>query len=190
VREITKLIISSHRYLSLVKMFEHIHTLGTIFINALPGNKSQIDLLHPLTLPLQLPRTLHLKSHTSNHTSSNTPKPTPLAQTNFLHAINLPTPHRRPRTHIIPRIRRILSQIHQDPRITTLIRAGQRRQRTRTPAPAARDLDLRATEIKLRFVGLHGHVQRDMLDAQEVVAVRGGLGDGCVGRFVFVCVRG
>jgi hypothetical protein len=96
-----------------------------------------------------------------------TPKPKP-----SLHSLpNLPYPQRRPRRFIIPRIRRILSQIHQNPRIATLVRARKRRQRRRRPGASTRDLNLRASQIELRFVRLHRHMQRDVLDAEKVVAV-------------------
>lgn len=77
-------------------------------------------------------------------------------------------------------------QVDQDTRIAALIRPGERHQRAGGSIPSARDLDLRAGKIELGLVGLHGHVQSDLLDAKQILAAWGAVGDGCVGSGVCV----
>ena len=73
------------------------------------------------------------------------------------------TPHLGSWRLIRLRLLQIVVQIDQNSWIVALIRAWKSDQWPRRPAPPACDLDLRAREVKLRFVGLRSHVQRDML---------------------------
>jgi hypothetical protein len=114
--------------------------------------------------------------------SSRSPPPHTLRVSSF----SLSRPYHWTWRLIISRIRRILSQIHQNPRITALVSSWQRRQWRRRAVTSARNLDLRASQIKLCFIRLHRHVQCNVLDAKKVVAIGRCQRDGGVGGFVLV----
>jgi len=79
-------------------------------------------------------------------------------------------------------------QIDQDAGIVAPIRPGKRHQRPWGSVPSPRDLDLRAGKVELGLVRLHGHVQSNMLHAEQILAARGAGGDGDVDCGVRVCV--
>lgn len=84
--------------------------------------------------------------------------------------------HRRPRVDITRRDRVV--RVKQNARVSRAIRAGERHEVARLDAPAAaRDVELRARDVQLRAVGRRRAVQRNVLDAEEVLAVLDALGD-------------
>lgn len=84
--------------------------------------------------------------------------------------------HRRARVDV-PRGNRVV-RVKQNARVRCAVRAGERHQVTRLDAPAAaRDIELRARDVQLRAVGRRRAVQRNVLDAEEVLAVLDALGD-------------
>lgn len=86
----------------------------------------------------------------------------------------LPRPNRRPRRTITPPTP---ININLQPRIRILIRPREAHQRPRRPTPPTRHANLRARNIKLRAVDLTRPVQRNVLDAQKILAARRILGD-------------
>ena len=78
------------------------------------------------------------------------------------------------------------TQVHQNSRITRLVCPGKRGERTRRSTSTTSYLDLRAAEVELRLVGLHSHMQRDVLYAKQVLAVWCGLGDRDVDGLVLI----
>lgn len=83
----------------------------------------------------------------------------------------------------------ILVQVYENPRIVTsatrvsvytyhtqrsylLVSTRHRNKRTRYPVSSSGNLDLRASQVELRFIGLHGHVKCNVLYAEQVVARR------------------
>ena len=95
-----------------------------------------------------------------------------------LFRLNTPTsafPNSRPRGCVAgPRWRIRPDQA----RVIRLVRAGERDQGAGGPRPAARDAHLRAADVELRAAGVLREVQRDALDADEVVAAGEGGGEG------------
>lgn len=85
-------------------------------------------------------------------------------------------PHRRSR-HLITRRNRPI-EINQNPGIRWAIRAGERNQGGGASIPTARDGQLAAGEVELGTALATGGVQADVLDAEEVVAVWKGGGEG------------
>lgn len=84
--------------------------------------------------------------------------------------------HRRPRVDVA-RGNGVV-RVKQNARVRRAIRAGERHKVTRLDAPtAARDVELRARDVQLRAVGRRRAVQRNVLDAEEVLAVLDALGD-------------
>jgi hypothetical protein len=104
----------------------------------------------------------------------------------LLNLSSLTTPHRWTRWLIIARIGQILAQIHQYSRIRALIRARKSSKGAWFPTASTRDLYLRASQVKLRFVGLHRHVQSNMLNTEKVIAVRCSSRNGGIGSFVLI----
>lgn len=85
--------------------------------------------------------------------------------------------HRRAGVHIARGRRPV--QLEQDARVGGLVGARERDQRARVErAGTARDGQLRAANVELRAADAAGRVQRDVLHAQEVVAVGDARGDG------------
>jgi hypothetical protein len=74
--------------------------------------------------------------------------------------------------------------------IRALVRPWEGDHRPRRPAPPARDANLRARKVELRAARAHRHVQRDVLNAEEVVTRGYGGGDRGVRGFVLVCEVG
>lgn len=96
---------------------------------------------------------------------------------------HLTTNHPRPGIHIT-RWRRPI-QLEQNPRVRGLVRAGKRDKRARVEGSrAAGDRELGACNVDLHAADRGRAVQRDVLDAQEVVAGGDAGGDGgCYGGF-------
>ena len=69
-------------------------------------------------------------------------------------------------------------QINQNSRMIRPVRTRERDFRSRITVPTPSDLDLAAGKVKLRAANVLRVVQRDLLDAQEVVALWHGGGDG------------
>lgn len=68
-------------------------------------------------------------------------------------------------------------EINQNARIILCIRTRERDQRTWAPVSATSDLDLSASEVELCASRVPCVVERDLLDAQEVLTVWHGGGD-------------
>lgn len=84
--------------------------------------------------------------------------------------------HRRARVDV-PRGNGVV-RVKQNARVRRAIRAGERHKVARLDAPAAaRDVELRARDVQLRAVGRRRAVQRNVLDAEEVLAVLDAVGD-------------
>lgn len=79
-----------------------------------------------------------------------------------------PRPHRRPRRRITRRHRII--NINLNPLIRRTIRARKADQGTRRSIPSILHLDLRTAYIKLRAADATRTVQRNVLDAQQILA--------------------
>lgn len=88
---------------------------------------------------------------------------------------SLTTPHRRARRAIRPTP---AVNVDLEPGVRVLVRAWKTHQRAGRPAPAARHAELRARNVQLRAVDLARAVQRNVLDAQQVLAAGRVLGDG------------
>ena len=69
-------------------------------------------------------------------------------------------------------------QVDQDAGVAALVSARKGHQGSRIAAAAVSNLDLRAGKVELGLVLLHGHVQRNMLDSEQVLAAGGAGGDG------------
>ena len=126
---------------------------------------------------IHFPNPHPLSQSPPTHSKPPAPEPyTPYSPTNRQHARTTSPIHR---THRI--------NINLNPRIRRLVRARKRDQRARRPLPTPRHPNLRTRNVKLRAVERARRVQRDVLDAQEVVAWGRGCrdGDGCCG---FVCL--
>ena len=79
-------------------------------------------------------------------------------------------------------------QINQNTRMVGLVGTGERDLWSRIPVPTASDLDLAAPEVELRAANVLCIVQRNLLNAQEVVTVWHGGGD-VDEEFGLACVR-
>ena len=75
-------------------------------------------------------------------------------------------------------------QVDLDAGVVGLVSARQADERAGSAVAASGDFHLGARQIELGFVRLGGHVQGDVLDAQQVFAARGARGDGCVCGYV------
>jgi hypothetical protein len=73
------------------------------------------------------------------------------------------------------------------PHFHLLVSPGQRNKRARRSVSSSCDLYLRASQVELRFIGLHGHMQCDMLNAEQVVARRRGGRDRRVRGTILIC---
>lgn len=126
-----------------------------------PLNAPPTSPLH-LTIPFRVPHQLSLS-----------PVPSPPHH----HRTPLASSNRRPRNNITRRHRPV--QLKQQPRIRRLIRAREANQLPRrlNPARPTSDLDLRTAHVKLRAADTPGRMQRNVLDAEQVLAVLDALGD-------------
>ena len=68
--------------------------------------------------------------------------------------------------------------VDHDTGLATGVRAGEGNERAGTAAAAVCDVDLSAREVELRAAEARGGVQRDVLDADDVLAGRERLRDG------------
>ncbi len=138
--------------------------------NSLNKQETPFHEHNPLLIP---PNSLHPQPQTSPAT------------------VRLPLPHLRS-GRLVARPHGVVRP--QQARVAGLVGARERDQARGAPAPAARDLDLPARQVELGAAGLFGLVQRDALDADQVLAAGDGLGDGEFDGFfvwgVLVCRLG
>lgn len=78
--------------------------------------------------------------------------------------------------------------INHIPRLSAIDPARNRDQRAWSPRPATRHGDLRALDVELRDAGRVRVVDGELLDAQDVVAVGEGGGDGVGVCFCGICI--
>ncbi len=93
------------------------------------------------------------------------------------------TPHSRPWGLVCIRLHGV--DVDQNAWVIALVSPWQRNQRAGRAIPAASNLNLRASKVELRLVGLHCHVKGNLLNSEEVLAIRRPGRDGDIGR----CVR-
>lgn len=107
----------------------------------------------------------------------NIPFPPPHPLFHHHREVPLASSNRRPRNNITRRHRPI--KLKQQPRVRRLVRPRETDQLPRRldPARPAGDLDLRAAQVKLRPAHTPRGMQRNVLHAEQVLAVLDALGD-------------
>lgn len=68
-------------------------------------------------------------------------------------------------------------QVNQNTRVIGLVCTRKGDEGTRRSTAATGDLDLGAGQVELSATGAVGHVQRDLVDAEQVLATRGASGN-------------